>query len=141
MDVNVERIRERLVFIREQVDVLEPLAHNQELRQRRFQDALSYGGIVRSLQTSIEAMIDIAFHLCAKLHAKEPQSAAGAFEILADFGDLPREFLPRALKMVRFRNLVVHGYLQINSRAVETIVTQDLVDFAEWEKIITELIR
>ncbi len=141
MDVNVERIRERLVFIREQVDVLEPLAHNQELRQRRFQDALSYGGIVRSLQTSIEAMIDIAFHLCAKLHAKEPQSAAGAFEILADFGDLPREFLPRALKMVRFRNLVVHGYLQIDSRAVETIVTQDLVDFAEWEKIITELIQ
>lgn len=141
MDVNVERIRERLVFIREQVDVLEPLAHNRELRQSRFQDALSYGGIVRSLQTSIEAMIDIAFHLCAKLHAKEPQSAAGAFEILADFGDLPREFLPRALKMVRFRNLVVHGYLQINSRAVETIVTQDLVDFAEWEKIITELIR
>lgn len=86
-------------------------------------------------------MIDIAFHLCAKLHAKEPQSAADAFEILGDFGDLPREFLPRVLKMVRFRNLVVHGYLQIDSGAVETIVTQDLADFVEWEKIITELVR
>lgn len=55
MDVNVERIRERLVFIRQQVGVLAPLARNQELRHRRFQDQLSYGGIVQSLQTSIEA--------------------------------------------------------------------------------------
>ena len=62
-------------------------------------------------------MIDIAFHLCAKRHAREPQSAADAFEILAEFGDVPRAFLPKALKLVRFRNLVVHGYLHVDSGA------------------------
>lgn len=141
MDVNFERIRDRLVYIREQVSLLEPLAHSKELRQSRLQDPLSYGGIVRSLQTSIEAMIDIAFHLCAKLHAREPQSAADAFEILAEFGDLPRAFLPKVLKMVRFRNLVVHGYMHIDSGAVEAIVTEDLEDFAEWERIVHGLMR
>ena len=139
MPVNIERIRERLLYIREQVSVLEPLSKDADLRASRMRDQLSYSGIVRNLQTSIEAMIDIAFHLCAKLYAKEPESAAHAFEILAERGDVPKEFLPRVLEMVRFRNLVVHGYLHTKPELVEKIITDDLGDFAAWEKIISQL--
>ncbi|EQD77009.1 toxin-antitoxin system, antitoxin component, partial [mine drainage metagenome] len=66
MAINTDRIRERLLYIREQIGTLEHLAHDVDLRRSRMQVPLSYSGIVRNLQTSVEAMIDIAFHLCAK---------------------------------------------------------------------------
>lgn len=139
MDIDNDRIRDRLRYIREQVGVLEPLAGDDAARSARLQDPLSFSGIVRHLQTSVEAMIDIAFHLCAKLYAREPQSAAHAFELLAERGDLPREFLPTAIAMVRFRNLVVHGYLSTSSDEVERIVIDRLPDFIAWEGIVKEI--
>jgi len=139
MPVDRDRIRERLRYIREQLAILQPLAADGDERARRMDDALSYGGIVRSLQTSVEAMIDIAYHLCARLYAKEPRSAADAFEILAQRGDLPGAFLPRVQRMVRFRNLVVHGYLHTRPEVVERILAEDLGDFAAWEALVSRL--
>ncbi len=101
-----------------------------------MRDPLRYNGIVRCLQTSVESMIDVAFHLCAKLYAKEPRNAADAFELLAQRGDLPGEFLARARGMVRFRNLVVHGYLHTEAETVERILADDLADFLTWERIV-----
>lgn len=138
MAINTDRTR--LLYIREQVGALEDLAHDVDLRRSRMQDPLSYSGIVRNLQTSVEAMIDIAFHLCAKLYAREPQSAADAFEILADQGDLPQGLLPGVLDMVRFRNLVVHGYLHAKREPVEKIVVEELGDFSAWEQVVADII-
>lgn len=140
MSVNTDRIRERLIYIRQQIGLLQPLADDTQMRQERMRDELSFSGVVRHLQTSIEAMIDIAFHLCAKRHAKEPESAANAFEILADHGDLPREVLRKVLEMVRFRNLVVHGYLHVQRELVEKVLVEGLTDFSDFEDIITGLV-
>lgn len=141
MAIDIDRIRARLVYIREQIGILEPMARDVDRRRDRMLDPLSYSGIVRNLQTSVEAMIDIAFHLCAKLYAKEPQSAADAFEILADRGGLPLGFLPRARDMVRFRNLVLHGYRRTERELVERILAEDLGDFSVWEQVVSDIIE
>lgn len=139
MPLDRDRIRERVRYVREQLAILQPLAADADLRARRMSDPLSYAGMVRCLQTSVEAMIHVAFHLCAKRYAKEPQSAADAFEILAQRGDLPQAFLPRVRNMVRFRNLVVHGSLHAKSEMVDRIISEDLQDFIVWEGIVSEI--
>lgn len=136
MRVDHDRVGERLRYIREQVALLQPLALDADLRARRMGDPLTFGGIVRALQTAVEAMIDIAFHLCAKRYAREPQHAVHAFEILAELGDVPEAFLPRVRRMVRFFYLVVHGYLRVEPGLVEDIMAHDLADFATWERIV-----
>lgn len=136
MAVDRERLRERLRYVREQMAILQPLAANGRLRAQRMGDPLRYGGMVRSLQTSVEAMIDVAFHRCAKLYAREAQSAVDAFEILAQRGDIPDTYLPRVRSVVHFRNLVVHGYLQTDAGVVERIVADDLGDFVTWESLV-----
>jgi len=67
------------------------------------------------------------------------RGAADAFAILAQRGDLPEAFLPRVQRMVRFRNLVVHGDLHIRSAVVERIVAEDLGDFAAWEALVSRV--
>jgi uncharacterized protein YutE (UPF0331/DUF86 family) len=112
------------------------LAGNAAQLQAKLQDPLSYGGMVRALQTSVEAMIDIAFHLCARLHARAPENAADAFAILAEHGDVPADFTPMVRRMVGLRNLVVNGYLHADPQAVQRIINEHLGDFAAWERIV-----
>jgi len=72
-------------------------------------------GIKYELQTCIQAMIDVAYHLSAKVFQTAPQDAYDAFEHLASGGVFPRARLAVYRKMVGFRNLVVHGYESVDS--------------------------
>jgi len=65
MPVDHGRRRERLRCLREQLARLHPLAAEADPGAGRMADPLSASG--RSLQTSVEAMIDIAYHLSARL--------------------------------------------------------------------------
>jgi uncharacterized protein YutE (UPF0331/DUF86 family) len=141
MKIDRGRMKDRLVFIRARIAELRPLAADPETRRRRLGDPISASGVVHHLQTSIEAMIDIAFHLCAKLFAREPESAADAFCILAEGGALSQDLLERVLKMVRFRNLVVHGYLRTDMDVVEKILQHDLQDFEDFADAMQQLLR
>ncbi len=132
MAVDRERLRERLHHVREQMAISQPLAADGRLPAQRVGDPRSHGGMVRSVQTSVEA-IDVTFHLCAKPYAREPQSAGDALEILARRGDIPATFLPCVRRMVRLRDVVVQGYLQTDARVVERIVADHRGDFATWE--------
>ncbi len=82
-----------------------------------------------ALQTAIEALIDIAYHLSAKLAQHAPQDAHDAFVTMVREGILDSADLPRYRDMLRFRNRVVHGYLDMdNARIYGMIQGQDLKD-------------
>ncbi len=112
------RVKERLLYLEEQLAVLFPFRDNPALLESLAKDRLGYGGALYALQTSIQAMLDIAFHLCAKFYLKAPESSTDAFEILAEHGDIPADFLATAREMVRFRNLLVHGCLHTKPGAL-----------------------
>ncbi len=136
-----DRIEERLFYIDEQVAILRRLRDEPGLLEALPKDKLDYGGALYALQSAIQAMIDIAFHVCAKLYLRAPENSAEAFELLAEKGELPDDFLPSIREMVNFRNLVVHGYLHTKTGVVMQIIRENLDDFTVWRRLVDGMLR
>ena len=130
----------RLDYLHRQAELLRQLPTDQGKLAEKLRDPFVYNGAVHLLQTSSEALIDIAYHPCARLHVTAPENGVQAFEILVSHGDLPQDFLRRAIPMVRFRNLVVHGYLPTDPAAVQRIIGDHREDFAVTKRLIREIV-
>lgn len=66
MVVDVERILQKIAYIRAQVSAVEELVKTSE-RQAILSDPWKLKGVKYSLQTAIEALIDITYHVIAKM--------------------------------------------------------------------------
>ncbi len=93
-DVDRSRIEEKLAFIAGQVSDLCDLARQRD--ERSFTaDPWVVRGAKYALQTSIEAMIDTAYHLAAKAFRYAPDDARDAIDRLVKEGVLPPRWARR----------------------------------------------
>src|SRR5688572_14573542 len=84
---------------------LEELASDQEERWI----------VERGLQLCAQNTLDIAIHLAARAGRDVPDYTA-AIDRLADLGVLPSDFAASFRGMAGFRNVLVHGYLDVEDR-------------------------
>lgn len=82
-----------------------------------------------SLQTSIEAMIDICNHIISRKCLGMPKTKADAFIILCQNNILSPDMQSTYTAMARFRNRVVHLYDQVDPSDVYQFVTEGISDF------------
>ena len=88
--------------------------------------------IERGLQLGVQNALDIATHLAAASGLDAPDYAT-AIDRLAQLAVLPAEFASRLRPIAGFRNVLVHGYLQVDLAIVQRVMAeglQDLEDFA-----------
>lgn len=81
----------------------------------------------RALQVAAEIMIDIAERIIALEHAGPASSAVHAMQKLSDLGVISSA--ETYASIVRFRNLIVHEYEEIDPQILYDIVTTRLEDF------------
>lgn len=81
----------------------------------------------RALQVAVEIIIDIAERIIALEKAGPVPTAADAIDRLAELGILSSA--ERYKPIVKFRNLIVHEYEQIDAQIVYEIITEKLDDF------------
>lgn len=91
--------------------------------------------IVLNLQRACETSIDLAMHLVRVGRLGVPQESRDAFRLLEEAGVLPAELSARLMRMVGFRNVAVQDYQRLNRDVVESIVRNDLDDFAAFIRI------
>ncbi len=84
--------------------------------------------VERGLQLCAQNALDIATHLAAKAGLDSPDYA-GAIDALAEAGVLPRPFAKRFRGVAGFRNILVHGYLEVDLSIVHGLLTGALRDF------------
>lgn len=84
-----------------------------------------------------QVCMDIAGYLIAQLGLRSPAEPEIVFAVLEQ-SILPRELAKRMAGMVRFRNILVHDYLEIDSYIVHTSLAGELDDFAQFAKIIAQ---
>lgn len=92
-------------------------------------DRRSFYAAVHALQISIEAMLDIFAHIVARLHLVIPRNDRETLEALRDKGEISQEHFQRYFEMSKFRNKVVHGYIDVNAPKVYQILQNELRDF------------
>ena len=86
----------------------------------------------RYLQLAVEAALDIAHHIIADRGYAAPTSYRDAFTILAKQGVLPAALASRMQSWAGYRDLLVHGYLEVDHGLAWDAIQDDLEDLCAW---------
>ncbi len=140
MGIDRERILNKISYIREQTSSIEKLLKKKSKEEILF-DPWVIKGLKYTLQTAVEAMIDIAYHISAKRYNHAPSDARDAFKTLAEAGLISRKDLPLYGAMVGFRNRVVHGYQEVTPERVFEIAQNELSDFEKFIRQVSVLLK
>ncbi len=111
-------------YVRELGDLARPAALRTDVREERF--------VEHTLQIAIQAALDVASHVVSDLRLGEPRTNRELFALLVRGGVLPESLAQRLGAMAGFRNVLVHGYGDLDLAVVEDVVenrTGDLLDF------------
>jgi len=92
--------------------------------------------VERGLQLCTQNVLDVATHLAASAGRDVPDYGT-AIDQLADLGVLPGEFAARFRPVAGFRNVIVHGYLDVDLEIVHRMLNERLDDFAEFARQVS----
>jgi uncharacterized protein YutE (UPF0331/DUF86 family) len=94
--------------------------------------------VERKLQLAIQACMDIASYLIGQLGLAAPDEPHYVFGVLGQEGVISRDLASRMVGMVRFRNILVHDYLDIDAVIVHRSLKGELEDFDQFSQEIIE---
>ncbi|OGM19508.1 hypothetical protein A2955_02535 [Candidatus Woesebacteria bacterium RIFCSPLOWO2_01_FULL_37_19] len=139
--LDTSRIAERLSLIRGNSRILER-DYKDQPKDRFFKDEMFNASAERLLQTAIQACIDISNHIIASLGLKKPkEDTAETFRILYKEGILPEDFAKTMVSITGYRNVLVHGYLDVDKEETYKNINFHLDDLAQFAKYIEEFLE
>ena len=94
--------------------------------------------VERKLQLAIQACMDIASYLIGQLGLTAPDEPHNVFAVLGQEGVISRGLADRMAGMVRFRNILVHDYMEIDATIVHRNLTEELEDFDQFSQEIID---
>lgn len=125
-------IEKQLAHVVDSVARLRQLA----LPERLHDDPVQFGFTVHTLQTAVQAAIDVAAIIVAERKLGEPSTNRDMFTKLAADGWLSTGQLEIWQRIVSFRNIVVHRYLDVDVAIVRAIVETHLEDLLEFVRCV-----
>jgi uncharacterized protein YutE (UPF0331/DUF86 family) len=93
--------------------------------------------VERGLHLCCQNCLDIATHICAS-EGRDAADYASAIDALGQLGALPREFGTRFRDVAGFRNLLVHGYLAVDTARLHDVLNHHLDDFVDFARHVEE---
>lgn len=97
--------------------------------------------IERTLQMMIETCADIAHHIISDKDMRPPTSYADTFKILLENNIIEPELYAIMDKMIKFRNIVVHRYEDVDAEIVVTIIKKHIGDFNAFKDVILKYLK
>jgi uncharacterized protein YutE (UPF0331/DUF86 family) len=91
--------------------------------------------VERGLQLCVQNALDVATHIAAASGLDSPDYAT-AIDRLAELSVLAPEFAARLRPIAGFRNVLVHGYLQVDLGVVEAVLKQKLAELEEFARLV-----
>ncbi len=127
MKLDLKRIEAKLQFIEDNLALIRQLGGYPEVEF--VADIRNVYTSVHALQISIEALLDIFSHIVARLHLGAPSNDREMLDLLLQKGLISDAHAQRYFQMSKFRNKVVHGYMDVDPGQVYAMLQQDLDDF------------
>jgi uncharacterized protein YutE (UPF0331/DUF86 family) len=136
--VDRELLKRRLDRLEEYLSILE------RLRSYSYEEFVAnperYGSAERFLQLSIELLNDLGNHVIADERLGAVESAADVPRLLAKHRILSDDLADRWVRMIGFRNVLVHEYLDIDREIVHENLKERLGDFRELSQAFAQLL-
>lgn len=115
------------------------------LRSKSYEEFVSdfrnIDSALHRLQVSIQALIDIGGYIVASLGLKTPSSNAEIIEILRDSGYIDKQKAEAYIKMIQFRNRVVHIYNSVDVEMLYRILVDEIQDIKDLYEILIYMIE
>lgn len=136
--VKAEVIRKRLNKLDEYLEILHGLG---EYSFDEFvADAEHYGSAERFLHLAIEALIDIGNHIVADLDLGVVNWYSDIPSILAKHKYITKAQKENWIKMIGFRNTLVHDYIDIDRRIVYDVLQNNIKDVEQLQKVFAQFL-
>ena len=97
-----------------------PADIERDIRERRF--------VEHTLQIGIQAAIDVGLHIVSDQRLGEPRTNREVFDLLERASVVPAELATTLRRMVGLRNVLVHGYDDVDLAIVRDILERRLDD-------------
>lgn len=110
-------------------------------RKKFLDDDFIQKTIERYLQLAIEACIDIADHIINEYRFEKGESYKSTFLILGKEKVLPAKFAEEFSRATGFRNILVHGYIDLDKNKVFEHFKKDAGDIEKFMKYIVKYIN
>lgn len=124
--VDVRVINRHLAALREALEVLSE--HTDTTIQELDTKPEERWTVERGLHLCAQNSLDIATHIAASL-GRDVSDYARAIDELARLGILPHEFAEKFRGVAGFRNVLVHGYLDVDLERLHQMLKNRLEDF------------
>jgi uncharacterized protein YutE (UPF0331/DUF86 family) len=122
---DLDLVAKKLAFIetcvRELREQAQPERLAADVRERRF--------VEHTLQIAIQATLDVVSHIVSDNRLGEPRTNRDLFDLMGRHGWLPPELVEVLRDMGGFRNILVHGYAEVDVNVVRDVLDQRLPDF------------
>lgn len=136
LDQNI--VRRKIEIVEEEISFLKDM---QNIPFQEFMaDKRNLKAVCRSFQNSIQAFIDLGNHIVSSLNLGKPEVYEDIPVILAQNQILSESFKEKFIKMVRFRNFLVHEYDRIDPSRIYEYLQENLKDLEEGLKLIAEFL-
>ena len=99
-----------------------------DIREERF--------VEHTLQIAIQAALDVASHIVSDERLGEPRTSRDLFTELERAGWLPSALAQTLRNMVGFRNVLVHGYDEVDMAIVKDVVEHHLPDLESFVSVV-----
>ncbi len=134
---DVELIAKKVAFIETCVAELRTLAKPEQLRsdvkERRFAE--------HTLQIAIQAALDVASHVVSQKRLGEPKTNRELFAALVGANLISHPLGARLEAAAGFRDIVVHGYGDVNLDVLRDILDNHLGDLEAFAQAIRGLLK
>jgi uncharacterized protein YutE (UPF0331/DUF86 family) len=99
-----------------------------DIREERF--------VEHTLQIAIQAALDVAAHIVSDERLGEPRANRELFDLLERNGWIAAPLASSLRSMVGFRNVLVHGYDEVNLTIVRDVLTNHLGDLELFVQVV-----
>ena len=122
--IDSDLVAKKLALIETCVQQLRTLARPEEIRtdirEQRF--------VEHTLQIAIQSALDVASHIVSDERLGEPETNRDLFDLLVKASKLPEELASSLRDMAGFRNVLVHGYQEVDLGIVQDVLEHHLDD-------------
>lgn len=104
--------------VRDLRELSRPKEISRDVREERF--------VEHTLQIAVQAALDVASHIVSDERLGEPRTNRDLFDLLARAGIVEEKLAATLRDMAGFRNILVHGYGDVDLAIVRDIVENRL---------------
>lgn len=128
-----EVIRRRLERFGEHLEILERFKRYD--LEAFLSDPEHYGSAERFLQLAIEASLDMGSHIIAEESLGTIEKSRDIPRRFHEHGHISEDLERRWIRMIGFRNILVHEYLEVDRTIVHDVVCNRLTDLNELKRV------